>query len=126
LAGSLAIPETFRAIASFAWVAVVAGVGAPLLLFALIRKRGATQASSLLFVVPGITALGAWPILGTPIGPTALIGFAVAAFGLRLARASHRAEEGEQAADRPWRAGWVVRLQSHARRSRTNQWLKRY
>ena len=90
LAGSLAIPETFRAIASFAWVAVVAGVGAPLLLFALIRKRGATQASSLLFVVPGITALGAWPILGTPIGPTALIGFAVAAFGLRLARASRR------------------------------------
>jgi drug/metabolite transporter (DMT)-like permease len=126
LAGSLAIPETFRAIASFAWVAVVAGVGAPLLLFALIRKRGATQASSLLFVVPGITALGAWPILGTPIGPTALIGFAVAAFGLRLARASHRAQAGEHAADRPWRPGWGVRLQSHARhRSRTTAWSMR-
>ena len=88
-AGSLTIPWTLRAMVSFSWVAVIAGVGAPLLLFALIRQRGATQASSLLFVVPGITALTAWPILGTPIGPTALIGFAVAACGLRLARASH-------------------------------------
>lgn len=87
-AGSLAIPWTLRAMVSFGWVAVIAGVGAPWLFFALIRQRGATQASSLLFVVPGITALGAWPILGTPIGPTALMGFAIATCGLRLASAS--------------------------------------
>jgi hypothetical protein len=48
------------------------------------------------FVVPGITALTAWPILGTPIGPTALIGFAVAACGLRLARAPHERQLSAQ------------------------------
>jgi drug/metabolite transporter (DMT)-like permease len=92
-AGSVAIPWTLRAMVSFGWVAVVAGVGAPLLLFALIRQRGATQTSSLLFVVPGITALSAWPILGTPIGPTALTGFAIATCGLRLASASRESDQ---------------------------------
>jgi drug/metabolite transporter (DMT)-like permease len=101
-AGSLTIPWTFRAIASFTWVAVIAGVGAPLLLFTLIRHRGALQASSLLFVVPAVTALGAWPILGRPIGPTALIGFGLAACGLRLARPSHERQVSEpDAVDEP-------------------------
>jgi drug/metabolite transporter (DMT)-like permease len=94
-AGSLTIPWTLRAMVSFGWVAVITGAGAPLLLFALIRQRGATQASSLLFVVPGITALSAWPILGTPVGPTALMGFAVAAYGLRLASLSQERQVGD-------------------------------
>jgi drug/metabolite transporter (DMT)-like permease len=41
-AGSLTIPWTLRAMVSFGWVAVITGAGAPLLLFALIRQRGAT------------------------------------------------------------------------------------
>jgi drug/metabolite transporter (DMT)-like permease len=94
-AGSLTIPWTLRAMVSFGWVAVITGAGAPLLLFALIRQRGATQASSLLFVVPGITALSAWPILGTRVGPTALMGFAVATCGLRLASASRERQVGD-------------------------------
>lgn len=110
-AGSLTIPWTLRAIVSFIWVAVIAGVGAPLLLFILIRQRGTIQASSLLFVVPGITALSAWPILGKPIGLTALIGFAVATCGLHLARASHERQVSEPDAadhpDRPLRDAFV-------------------
>jgi drug/metabolite transporter (DMT)-like permease len=90
LAGSLRMPLTWFAMLSFGWVAIVAGVGAPLLLFALIRQRGATQASSLLFVVPAITALAARPILGAAVGPTALFGFALAALGLWLLRPAHR------------------------------------
>jgi drug/metabolite transporter (DMT)-like permease len=85
--GSLVIPFTLPALLSFAYVAVVAGVGAPLLYFALIRERGATRASSLLFVVPSVTALCAWMVLGAPIGSTALFGFVIAGSGLLLARA---------------------------------------
>src|SRR5215469_9335770 len=108
-AGSLTIPWTLRAIVSFGWVAVITGAGAPLLLFALIRQRGATQASNLLFVVPGITALSAWPILGTPVGPTALMGFAVATCGLRLASASHEIQAGDSdAADHRSAPHWMV------------------
>ena len=58
---------------SFAWLALVAGIGAPLLLFALIRQRGATRASSFLFIVPAVTALCAWPMLGIPVDPTTIV-----------------------------------------------------
>jgi len=82
--GSLTMPWTLEAMASFAYVAIIAGAFGPLLLFALIRRRGALQATNLLFVVPALTALGAWPVLGTPIGVTAFAGFAIAAMGLRM------------------------------------------
>jgi drug/metabolite transporter (DMT)-like permease len=85
--GSLRIPLTLPALLTFGYVAVIAGVGAPLLFFALIKQRGATRASSLLFVVPSVTALCAWGVLGTPVGLTALAGFAVAGTGVWLARA---------------------------------------
>lgn len=84
--GSLAMPLTVTAVASYLWLAVVAGVGAPLLFFALIRQRGAPRATSLLFLVPAVTALAGWPILGRPVGPAAVVGLAVAGAGLWLAR----------------------------------------
>jgi drug/metabolite transporter (DMT)-like permease len=86
LGGSLAIPTTARAIDSLLWIAIIPGVGGPLLFFALIRQRGATRASSLLFVVPAVTAIAAWPILGTPVGATTVLGLAVAGTGLWLSR----------------------------------------
>jgi drug/metabolite transporter (DMT)-like permease len=86
LRGSIAIPLTAHALGSFAWLALATGAGAPLLLFALIRRRGATGASSLLFIVPAVTALAAWPLLGTPIGPSTVAGLAVVAVALWLAR----------------------------------------
>lgn len=86
--GSLAIPLTLPALSAFAYVAIVAGAGAPLLFFALIRQRGPTQASSLLFVVPALTALMAWPLLGNRVGMTAVAGLLLAALGLQLSRRS--------------------------------------
>jgi drug/metabolite transporter (DMT)-like permease len=85
--GSLSVPATPAAIGSLLWISIVPGVVGPLLLFGLIRERGATRASSLLFVVPAVTALAAWPILGTPVGPTAALGLVIAGAGLWLARA---------------------------------------
>jgi drug/metabolite transporter (DMT)-like permease len=84
-AGNVAIPLDVDSLVSFAWLAVVTGVGAPLLLFALVRQHGPTYASSHLFVVPAVTAFAAWPILGTPVGPLALVGLAVVAVALYLA-----------------------------------------
>jgi drug/metabolite transporter (DMT)-like permease len=84
LHGDLAIPLTARAVGSFVWLATVAGIGGPLLLFHLISKHGATRASSRLFVVPAITALASWPLLGTPIVALTFVGLVLAAAGLRL------------------------------------------
>jgi drug/metabolite transporter (DMT)-like permease len=97
LRGPVSIPITTHALGTFAWLALVTGVGAPLLLFALIRQRGATRASSFLFLVPAVTAIGAWPILGTPLQPTAVAGLAVAATGLWLAS---RARQPRQPTER--------------------------
>jgi drug/metabolite transporter (DMT)-like permease len=82
--GSLAIPETTRAITSLLWIALIPGVVGPLLLFALIKQRGATRATSLLFVVPAVTAIAAWLIMGAPMGINTVLGLAIAAAGLRL------------------------------------------
>ena len=84
LKGEVAIPLTASGLVSFAWLAVIAGVGAPLLLFALVRRRGATGASSHLFVVPAITALAAWPVLGTRPGPLTVLGLAIVVVALML------------------------------------------
>jgi drug/metabolite transporter (DMT)-like permease len=86
LRGTVDLPFTAQGVGTFAWLSLVTGVGAPLLLFALIRRRGATGASSLLFVVPAVTALAAWPILGTPVGVATVAGVAVVAVALRLVR----------------------------------------
>ncbi len=86
LRGSLTIPLTFHAVATFTWLALVAGVGAPLLLFSLVRSVGATRASSLLFAVPAITAIASWPILGVRLGVLTLVGLVIVAIALRLGR----------------------------------------
>ena len=90
LVGPVTMPVTVHALTAFAWLAIVTGVGAPLLLFALIRRRGATGASSLLFVVPAVTAIVAWPLLGTPIAPLTVVGLALAGFGLTLVQRGRR------------------------------------
>ena len=84
LDGDVALPLSGSGVASFVWLAVVTGLGAPLLLFALVRRRGATGASSHLFVVPAITALAAWPLLGTRPGPLTAVGLAIVVVALML------------------------------------------
>jgi drug/metabolite transporter (DMT)-like permease len=101
-AGSLRIPFSAPALLAFGYVALVAGVGAPLLFFALIQERGATRASSLLFVVPSVTALFARAVLGAPIGVTAFVGFIVAGGGLWLARSVSSDQPGQRVASRAW------------------------
>jgi drug/metabolite transporter (DMT)-like permease len=96
-AGSLRIPLTVPALLTFGYVAVIAGAGAPLLFFTLIKQRGATRASSLLFVVPSVTALCAWAVLGTAVGLAALAGFAIAASGLWLTRGGTANISGQRA-----------------------------
>jgi drug/metabolite transporter (DMT)-like permease len=95
------VPDTARAIGSLLWIALVPGVVGPLLLFALIKKRGATRASSLLFVVPAVTAIAAWPILDAPMGATTVAGLGIAAAGLRLTISAHRQQPEAGPAQRP-------------------------
>ena len=84
LAGGVGLTGSGSGLVSFVWLAVIAGTGAPLLLFALVRRRGATGASSHLFVVPAVTALAAWPVLGVRLGPLTVVGLAIVVLALAL------------------------------------------
>jgi drug/metabolite transporter (DMT)-like permease len=96
--GGLGIPVTAEALLTFSWLSLIAGVGAPLLLFALIRQRGATRATILLFPVPAVTAFAAWPLLGIPVGVFTLTGLAIVAVSLVLT--TRRASHADAASDR--------------------------
>jgi drug/metabolite transporter (DMT)-like permease len=99
--GGLAVPLTERAVLSTGWLTLVCAVGGPLVLFSLIRARGATRASSLLFLVPAVTALASWPVLGQPFGANTIGGLLLAGAGVRLlAGRGHRSA----APDEPVRA----------------------
>ncbi len=99
LRGSLAIPLTLHALGTFAWLSLVTGVGAPLLLFSLVRTIGATRASSLLFAVPAITAIASWPILGVRPGVLTVVGLVIVAVALRLGRSKTPAQAPNRQVD---------------------------
>ncbi|MDD7942106.1 DMT family transporter [Actinomycetospora lutea] len=67
-----------------AWLGVVNSAGAFVLMFVLLRWRSTVHVSSLLNLVPAVTALAAVPILGEPLTLHALAGLAVALLGMYI------------------------------------------
>jgi drug/metabolite transporter (DMT)-like permease len=83
--GSLTIPAHLSPWVSFTWLAL-AGVAGPLMLFALIARHGPARGTSLLFVVPAVTALIGWVLIREPVGRVAVLGLVIAGSGLWLGR----------------------------------------
>jgi drug/metabolite transporter (DMT)-like permease len=71
-------------IASMAWLTLVLSVGTVSLLYLLIRRGAVSKLASLFFLIPPVTALIAWAMLGETLSPRALAGMAVAAVGVAL------------------------------------------
>ncbi len=72
-------------IAVMAWMTIAISFGAITLYFMLIRRGAAARVASLMYLVPPLTALIAWPLFGETLGPLALVGMALAAIGVALA-----------------------------------------
>lgn len=66
------------------WIALVNAVGGFALLFALIRRGAATDVAALFYLVPPITALMGYVVLGERLALPMLPGFALVAFGIWL------------------------------------------
>jgi len=85
-----AFAEHFRIDASvtfagaLAWLVLVNSIGGFALLFALLRGGAATDVATLFFLMPPITALMGWLVLGERLAPAMLPGFALVAFGVWL------------------------------------------
>lgn len=73
-----------------AWAYLVIGnsIIAMTLLLAMIRAGEVSRVSALFYLVPPLSALIAWPLLGEAMPPLGWLGFALAALG--VAMASHR------------------------------------
>lgn len=95
LAGTLPLAMMFENF-SFTWNLPFVGALAYLvignsliamsLLLAMIRAGEVSRVSSLFYLVPPISALIAWPLLGEEMPPLGWVGFALAAVGVALAR----------------------------------------
>ncbi len=69
---------------SMAWAVLVLTLGGSSLLYLLLVRGGATQVTSLLYLVPPTTALMAWTLFGEALTPATLAGTALAAAGVAL------------------------------------------
>ncbi|WP_169809394.1 DMT family transporter [Actinomadura chibensis] len=82
--GGLRMPLTSAALGSLAWLAVVNSIGALILLFVLLRRGTGGAATSLLYLVPPVTAVLAVPVLGQALTASVLLGMAVSGTGVLL------------------------------------------
>ncbi len=71
---------------ALAWLVLVLSIGAISLLNGLIRSGDAVDVASLFYLVPPCTALVAWALFGETLSGVALVGMALAAWGVSLAR----------------------------------------
>jgi drug/metabolite transporter (DMT)-like permease len=94
LAGTLPMAlafESFRFewtgafIAAWAYLVIGNSIIAMSLLLAMIRAGEVSRVSSLFYLVPPLTAIIAWPLLGEAMPPLGWAGFALAAMGVALA-----------------------------------------
>ncbi|MBO9664863.1 DMT family transporter [Dokdonella sp.] len=71
-------------VGALAWIVLVNAVGGFALLFALIRRGAATDVAALFYLVPPITAVMGYFVLGERLALSMLPGFALVAFGIWL------------------------------------------
>ncbi len=69
------IAWTPGAVVALAYVSIVAGVLAYIAYFALLDSTGAIHSNLVFYVVPVVSTIGGWAILGEGIAPTAIVGF---------------------------------------------------
>lgn len=79
---SMAIEWTPRFVFALAWLVLVLSLGAILLLLRLIREHSVSRISSLLYLVPPMTALEAYLLFDERLGAVALAGMFLVAVGV--------------------------------------------
>ncbi len=71
-------------IGALAWSVLVLTLGGSSLLLLLIQRGAATQVTSLMYLVPPVTALLAWLLFGESLSPLVWLGLALTAMGVWL------------------------------------------
>lgn len=85
LEGTSPFRDVGQGLAALVYLAVVNSIVGLLLLGALVRRAGAGASSSLFFLMPPVTAVMAWLVLGDTLDLRELVGLAVAVTGVAVA-----------------------------------------
>jgi drug/metabolite transporter (DMT)-like permease len=83
--GTDVVRDPHDAVIALVYLAVVNSILGLGLLGILVRARGAGAAASVFFLMPPVTAVLAWLILGETLGPRELVGLAIAVVGVAAA-----------------------------------------
>jgi drug/metabolite transporter (DMT)-like permease len=100
--GTDPVSDPGQGLAALLYLAVVNSVLGLLLLGSLVRRGGAGASSSVFFLMPPVTAVLAYLVLGETLGPVELVGLVVAVVGVAVAtrrRSAPAGDPAEQAAD---------------------------
>jgi drug/metabolite transporter (DMT)-like permease len=92
----LPLPSTGSGVAALVWIVVMNSIAGAVLLFVLLRRGTGTGTSGLLYLVPPVTAVLAVPVLGQPLEPLTVAGFALTLVGVVLV---NRAGQSREAVD---------------------------
>jgi len=85
LEGTHPVSDPERTAIALAYLALVNSIAGLVLLGILVRRRGAGAASSVFFLMPPVTALMAWLVLGETLNPREAVGLVVAVAGVAAA-----------------------------------------
>lgn len=84
LTGQFAPPVTVGFAIAAGWVAILSGLGGYGAYLLVLRRQGATAASSWLYLSPPVTMLWSWLMFGDRIGALGVVGLIVTALGVTL------------------------------------------
>ena len=83
-------------IGAMTWSVLVMTLGGSSLLYLLIQRGAAAPVTSLMYLVPPVTALMAWPLFGELVTLSVLAGTALTAFGVSLVVRTEPTTQGNQ------------------------------
>lgn len=95
----ISLPLTTPVVFSLSWLATMNTLGAITLLLYFLQNQSAGEASSLFYLMPGVTAIAAWVLLGQPIYWYTWVGLALTAVGLVLVAKYTHARQARRATD---------------------------
>jgi drug/metabolite transporter (DMT)-like permease len=93
-----------KLIGTVLWLGLGMGIGALIVLVTLISRMHASRVGTLLLLVPAVTAIASWPVLGESLHPLTFVGMAVAAIGVGTVLLRQPAGDGGAGASVPARA----------------------
>ncbi len=79
-----AVDWTTELVGSSLWLSLVNSIGAISVLFLMVRRGEASRVASLFYLIPAVTALMGYAVLGETLTPVQALGFIVSASGVYL------------------------------------------